>query len=78
MSEQGVNHKKRTTMVIMSFMPFGRNFMLNYGANEHDFYHYLLNQCIREDQLSYLREIPVKSLKRDGKQEHSSAALYVP
>lgn len=62
-SEWGMNHKNRTTMVIMNFMHFGRNFMLNYGANEHDFYHYLY-QCIREDHLSYLPEIPEKSLKR--------------
>lgn len=77
MSESGMNYKNRTTVVIMNFFHFCRNFILNYGANEHDFYHYLY-QCIREDQLRYLPEIPAESLKRDWKQEPSSAALYVP
>lgn len=61
----------------MNFMHFGKKFILNYGSNEHDFDHYLY-QCIREDQLSYLPEIPAESLKRDWKQEPSSAAHYVP
>lgn len=64
-------------MVIMNFMRFGRNCILDYGANEHDFYHYLY-QCIREDQLYYLPEIPAESLKRDWKQKPSSPAVYVP
>lgn len=69
-----MSNKNRTTMVIMNFMHFGRNCILNYGANEHDFYHYLY-QYIREDQLSYLPEVPAEWLKRDWKQVPSSASL---
>lgn len=52
-------------MVIMNSMHFGRNFISNCGANKNDFYHYHFYQCIRDDKLSYLPEIPAKSLERD-------------
>lgn len=71
-----MNHENRTTTVNMIFMHFGRNFIWNYTANEHEFYYSY--QCIREDQLSYLPKFPAELLERNWEQKPSLTALHAP